>query len=79
MSQVEVTDSDGYGYGLAIPNPPKTHTRDTGLMGIMGIAELRDQVTASCNDELHHQRSTTLPDSSNDHKRQDGVNEMVGM
>ena len=41
--------SHGYGYGLAIPDPPKTHTRDMGLMDIMGIAELDNQVTASCN------------------------------
>ena len=46
---VEVTGSHGYGYGLAIPNPPKTHTYDTGLTGIMGIAELHDWVMASCN------------------------------
>jgi hypothetical protein len=39
--RVEVAGSHGYWYGLAIPDPPKTRTRDTGLTGITGVAELR--------------------------------------
>ena len=36
--QVEVTGCHGYGHGFQIWNPRKTHTRDTGLTGITGIA-----------------------------------------
>ena len=65
-------DSHGYGSRLAIPDPPKTHTHDTGLTGIMGVAELHDQVTASCNDKLHHQpQCQTAATTTKD--------EMVGM
>jgi len=35
--RVEVTGSHGYGYGLAIHNPRKTRTRDTGLTGLMDV------------------------------------------
>src|SRR5467141_1051310 len=78
MSWVEVTGSHGYGYGLAIPDPSKTRTRDTGLTGITGVAELGDRVTASCNNDAAPS-PTTPPDSRNDHKRRDGGKETVGM
>ena len=67
--QVEVTGSHRYGYGLAIPNPPKTCTRDTGLTGIMGIAELGDRVMDTTMMQLHHQphcqtAGTTMKDET---------------
>jgi len=68
MSQVGVMGSHGYGYGLAISNPPKTCTYDTGLTGIMGISDLCDQVTASCNNFTAVSPTTTL-DNSNDKMR----------
>ena len=48
MSRVEVTGSHGYRYGLAIRNPRKTHTRDTGLTGpVTDVTVDRDHQTTA--------------------------------